>query len=287
MINLVERCTGFMGCRENYEQAPLVLIGVPMDFTVSFRPGTRQGPQQIRKVSYGLEEYSFYLNRDLREYSFCDLGDIVLPFGNITECLRRIDEVAQTLFKDDKLPLVLGGEHLISLPFIERAARIYSNLAVLQFDAHADLREEYMGERYSHATVMRRAVEVLGERNLYQFGIRSGDGTEFSFAREHTNLFPGEVIGPLKQVLDELGDRPLYVTVDIDVVDPCYAPGTGTPEPGGISSREVLEIIYLLGKKKVIGFDLVEVCPPFDPSERTAILAAKIVREAILSFGKK
>ncbi|ACV64278.1 agmatinase [Desulfofarcimen acetoxidans DSM 771] len=287
MNGLVERNTRFMGCSDSYEQSAVVITGVPMDFTVSFRPGSRFGPQEIRQVSFGLEEYSYYLNRDLRDFTFFDYGDLILPYGNIKECLKRIGQVAEKLFSEGKFPLVLGGEHLISLPFIEKAAAFYPGLALIHLDAHADLREDYMGEVYSHATVIRRAVEAVGGRNVYQFGIRSGDGSEFAYARKETNFYPDEVIGPLKKILQQLGDRPVYVTMDIDVVDPAYAPGTGTAEPGGITSREALQVIHLLGQTRVIGFDLVEVSPPYDATQRTSLLAAKLVREIILSFGGK
>ncbi|OPX85323.1 MAG: Agmatinase [Pelotomaculum sp. PtaB.Bin104] len=285
MFDLFEKQTGFMGCAESYEESRLVLVGAPMDLTVSFRPGTRFGPQQIRRVSYGLEEYSFDLDRDLADCNFYDAGDVSLPFGSVQESLRRIGLVTAKLLVMGKFPITLGGEHLVSLPVLQEMARVYPRLAVIVFDAHTDLREDYLGEEYSHATVMRRVTEVVGGCNLYQFGIRSGTKAEFDFARQNTNLHLNELIAPLQELIPQLGNRPVYVSVDIDVVDPAYAPGTGAPEPGGCTSAEIIKAIHLLDSLNVVGFDLVEVCPPYDQSERTALLAAKLVREAILTFG--
>jgi agmatinase len=170
---------------------------------------------------------------------------------------------------------------------VEAARQFYPDLCVLQFDAHADLRQTYGGEKYSHATVMRRIAEIIGPERVYQFGIRSGSRDEFQFGQENTNFFPYEITGPLEQVMPKLTGRALYVTIDIDVVDPGYAPGTGTPEPGGPSAAEMMAIIKRLSHLTVIGFDVVEVCPPADNSWVTAILAAKIVREALIGLGRR
>lgn len=286
MLDLVERHTGFMGSIDHYEEAEIVLFGAPMDLTVSFRPGTRQGPQQVRLVSHGLEEYSVDQDRDLVNYRYYDAGDLILPFGTIQESLRRIGHVTGEILSDGKFPIILGGEHLISFPVIKEVAEAYPGLAVIHFDAHADLREEYLGERFSHATVMRRVVDLIGGKSLFQFGIRSGTRDEFDFARNNTNMYINEVVEPLIENIPYLKGRPVYVSLDIDVVDPAYAPGTGTAEPGGCTAKDILKAVRLLGELNVVGFDLVEVSPLYDPSERTALLAAKLVREAILSFGR-
>jgi agmatinase len=282
--SLVERFTGFMGATENYEEADIALVGIPMDFTVSFRPGTRMGPQQIRTVSYGIEEYSVYLNRDLADKSYFDLGDMNLPFGNVEGSLTVIEDVTRRLLTDKKFPILLGGEHLVTYPIIKAFKEQYQDLVVIHFDAHADLRLDYAGEPNSHATVMRKVAQMIEPKNLYQFGIRSGTRDEFQYAKENTNMFIDRVIEPLKQIIPILGQRPVYVSLDIDVVDPAYAPGTGTPEAGGCSSREIIEAIHELGAANIVGFDLVEVSPATDQSERTSLLAAKIIREAILAF---
>lgn len=286
MFDHLERYAGFMGSTDNYDHSGIVLLGAPMDLTVSFRTGTRQGPQQIRQVSHGLEEYSVYLGRDLADYIYYDAGDVALSFGSVQESLHRIGSVVANILNDGKFPLVLGGEHLVSFAVINEMLVKYPKMAVLQLDAHADLREEYLGDRFSHATVMRRVVDLIGGKNLYQFGIRSGTRDEFEFARRHTNMYIDEVLRPLQENISRLKGRPVYITLDIDVVDPAYAPGTGTAEPGGCTAREILQAIHLLGELDVVGFDLVEVSPLYDPSQRTSLLAAKLVREAILSFGR-
>lgn len=286
MQGVLEKLSGFMGCTNDYDRASLVIFGAPMDFTVSFRPGTRFGPAHIRQVSVGLEEYSPHLQRDLTDYAYYDAGDIGLPPGRVEESLSRIGTAVKRVLADGKFPLMLGGEHLVTLPAVECAARFYPELVVVHFDAHADLRDEYFNDRLSHATVMRRVAEVVGGQNLFQFGIRSGTREEFTYARDNTHLFPGELIGPLSGVREQLKGRPVYLTLDIDVVDPAYAPGTGTPEPGGCTPQEVFRALYRLSGLNVVGMDLVEVSPVYDPTERTSLLAAKLVREAILCFAR-
>lgn len=282
--DLIERTTGFLCSHDSYEESNIVLVGIPMDFTVSFRPGTRMGPQQIRNVSYGLEEYSVYLDKDLTDYRYYDSGDIALPFGRVDESLWRIGEVTRKLLSDNKFPIMMGGEHLVSYPIIKEFAEVYPDLAVIHFDAHADLRTDYMGETNSHATVMRKVAEIIGGKNLYQFGIRSGSREEFIYAADNTNMYINNVLPALQNVIPRLKGRPIYVSLDIDVVDPAHAPGTGTAEPGGITSKEMLEAIHALTELNIVGFDLVEVSPIYDQSERTSLLAAKIIREVILGF---
>jgi agmatinase len=284
LLPYTERSLGFMGSMEDYSRADVAIVGLPMDYTVSFRPGARMGPHQIRTVSVGLEEYSVYLGRDLADKRYVDCGDVELPFGNVPESLNRIEAVAARILADGKLPLMLGGEHLVSYPVIKAVADRFPGLAVLHFDAHADLRSDYLGESLSHATVMRKVAELIGGRNLFQFGIRSGTRDEFAYARQHTNLYVDQILEPLPEVCQFLGNRPVYVSLDIDVVDPAYAPGTGTPEPGGCSAVEILRAVHQLEKLNVVGFDLVEVAPVYDQNDRTSLLAAKIVREALLSF---
>lgn len=272
----------FMGARDDYQAAQAVLFGAPMDFTASFRPGSRVGPRQIREVSYGLEEYSPRLERELGEVPFYDAGDLNLPHGNVAASLRLVQDLTAAVVEEGKMPVMLGGEHLVSWPAIAAVYARYPDLAVLHLDAHADLRVQYEGERYSHATVMRLVAERLGGGNIYQCGIRSGTREEWAFAYGHTHIFPYEVVAPLRQVLPTLMHRPVYVTVDIDVVDPAFAPGTGTPEPGGVSSGEIIQAVHLLAGLWLVGFDLVEVAPVYDQSERTSLLAAKLIREMLL-----
>ena len=283
-MELVSRYNNFMGSTEKYEEADTIIVGAPMDFTVSYRPGSRFGPQSIRNVSYVLEEYSVYLDRDLSDYRYYDWGDVNLPLGNVPASLDRIAGAAAQIVNDDKFPFFIGGEHLVSYPVIREVYKKYGNLVVIQLDAHADLRSDYLDEPNSHATVMRKVCDLIGGKNLYQFGIRSGTSEEFAFAKANTNMYPLRVLEPLTDIIPDIGARPVYITIDIDVVDPAFAPGTGTVEPGGISSGELLKVVHAMGRLNVVGMDVVEIAPAFDQSERTAVLGAKVIRESILGF---
>jgi agmatinase len=285
MKDLLENNLGFMGAGDSYEEANIAIVGFPMDFTVSFRPGTRMGPRQIRSVSEGIEEYSYYQDKDLVNASYYDCGDVRLPFGNVQESLERIYQVAKQLIKDDKFPVSLGGEHLVTYPVLKAFGEKYQDLVVIQFDAHADLREDYLGEPHSHATVMSKACQLFGGKNIYQLGIRSGTREEFQFAKENTNLYFEQVLEPIEGIVQAVKNRPVYITIDIDVVDPAFAPGTGTPEAGGCSSKELIHAMLGLKNLNVVGFDVVEVSPIFDVGDCTSLLAAKLVREAMLAFG--
>ncbi len=287
LSRLIEPNRGFLANTEDFDAAKAVILGLPMDYTVSFRPGSRLGPERVREVSYGVEEYSFYQGQSLFDRLYYDAGDVALPIGNVPGSLEVIREAIEAVLEADKIPLSLGGEHLVTWPIVQAMAAKYPDLAVVQFDAHADLREDYLGEPNSHATVMRRIAELIGPKNIYQFGIRSGTVEEWAYARDNTNLFFDQINPALQQVLPELKHRPVYVTLDIDVVDPAFAPGTGTPEPGGCTSREIIKAIQLLGQCNVVGFDIVEISPGLDLSQITALLGAKLMREAILGFVKK
>ncbi|HOP99497.1 MAG TPA: agmatinase [Acetivibrio clariflavus] len=278
--------TKFMGSCESYGDANVVMVGVPMDFTCSFRPGTRFGPQKIREVSIGIEEYSIYMDKSLEDYAYFDSGDLDLPFGNVEKSLELIGQSAKEILEDGKLPLFIGGEHLISVPVIKEVYNKYGDdLIVIHFDAHADLREEYLGCANSHASAIRRLVDFMPGKNIYQFGIRSGTKEEFEYAKANTNMYTIEVLEPLKKVVDKFKGKPVYFTLDIDVVDPAYANGTGTPEPGGISSKELIQALNVLKDLNIVGFDIVEVSPHYDQSDRTAVLAAKVIRDMIMIMG--
>ncbi|NLL06306.1 MAG: agmatinase [Clostridiaceae bacterium] len=278
--------TRFMGSTENYEDADIVMVGVPMDYTCSFRPGTRFGPQKIREVSIGIEEYSIYMDKSLEDYAYFDSGDLDLPFGNVEKSLEIIGKAAKEILEDNKFPLFIGGEHLISVPVIKEVYNKYGDeLIVIHFDAHADLREGYLGCPNSHASAVRRLVDFMPGKNIYQFGIRSGTKDEFEYAKANTNMYTIEVLEPLKKVVGKFKGRPVHFTLDIDVVDPAYANGTGTPEPGGISSKELIQALNVIKDLNIVGFDIVEVSPHYDQSDRTALLAAKIIRDMILIVG--
>lgn len=284
MHPFLHRQIGFLDSQESHETADYVLFGIPMDFTVSFQPGTRFGPQAVRTVSIGLEEYSFYQQSSLADVKYFDAGDIDLPFGNTQLSLERIEKVAADIHATNKTPIAIGGEHLVTWPLVKAAKEYYPDLAVFHFDAHADLRENYIGEVYSHATVMRHVGNLVGFENLYQFGIRSGSAEEFVFANENVNFYFDKVLEPLKEVAKTWDGRPIYLTIDIDVVDPAFAPGTGTPEPGGCTSKEILQAILVMVELPIVAVDLVEVLPAMDPSQRTAALAAKLIREALIGL---
>lgn len=279
------RTDRFLGMDADFARAAWVYFGIPMDFTVSFQPGSRFGPARVREASYAIETYSTAQDRDLEELAAHDAGEVELPFGNVAESLLRINQAAETVLGADKKFFALGGEHLVTLPLIQAVVKRYPDLVVVHFDAHADLRDDYMGESLSHATVLRRVCEWIQPGHLYQFGIRSATREEVRFAREFGHFYPQEVVRPLKQVLGELQGKPVYVTMDIDVIDPAFMPGTGTPEPGGISSREALEAVALLKGLNVVSMDLVETMPAHDLSQRSAVLAAKLVREALVAIG--
>ncbi|WP_042463667.1 agmatinase [Neobacillus dielmonensis] len=272
-----------------FEESRVVLYGMPMDWTVSFRPGSRFGPTRIREVSPGLEEYSPYLDRELDDVKYFDAGDIPLPFGNAQRSLDMIEEFVDRILDAGKFPLGMGGEHLVSWPVMKAVYKKYPDLAIIHFDAHTDLREQYEGEPLSHSTPIRKIAEHIGPKNVYSFGIRSGMKEEFEWAKEngmHISKF--EVLEPLKQILPQLAGRPVYVTIDIDVLDPAHAPGTGTVDAGGITSKELLASIHEIARSEVnvVGGDLVEVAPVWDPSEQTVNTASKLIREMILGWIK-
>lgn len=272
----------------DYASSKAVIYGMPMDYTVSFRPGSRFGPGRIREASVGLEEYSPYLDRSLEELDYFDAGDLLLPFGNAARSLDIIGDYVRGVLADGKFPFGMGGEHLVTWPVLQEMHKKYPDLAVIHIDAHADLRESYEGEPLSHSTPIRKAAELMGGRNIYQFGIRSGSREEWAYARENINFYPFEVAAPLREAIPSLAGRPVYVTIDIDVLDPSAAPGTGTAEAGGITSKELLEAVHLIAGSgaNVVGADVVEVAPIYDPTEQTPIVAAKLIREMLLGFVK-
>jgi agmatinase len=279
----------FIKSHPSFEESKVVLYGMPMDWTVSYRPGSRFGPTRIREVSIGLEEYSAYLDRELEDVKYFDAGDIPLPFGNPQKSIDMIEEYVDQLLDAGKFPLGMGGEHLVSWPVMKAVYKKYPDLAIIHMDAHTDLREHYEGEPLSHSTPIRKIAEHIGPKNVYSFGIRSGMKEEFEWAKEngmHISKF--DVLEPLKEILPSLAGRPVYVTIDIDVLDPAHAPGTGTVDAGGITSRELLASIHEIARSEVnvVGGDLVEVAPIYDHSEQTANTASKLIREMLLGWVK-
>lgn len=274
----------YLAAGDEFEKARGVILGVPLDDTGSFRPGTRFAPLHVRLMSRVLEEYSVYRGKDLREISYYDAGDLLLTPGNILSSLETIEEKVSSLLEKGKKPFLIGGEHTLTLGAVKGCLKHYKELAVIYFDAHADLRSSYLGVNLSHASVAYILQNLKGVE-LYQFGVRSADREELSRLKKE-GLLPFSLLKGLKNALQHLEGRPLYITLDIDVVDPAFAPGVSAPEPGGVSSGELLEIFSCLEplKEQVVAFDLVEICPPYDPGQITALLGAKILREALLSF---
>ncbi|RDW20307.1 agmatinase [Oceanobacillus arenosus] len=276
----------FIGCEARFDEANLVLFGAPFDGTTSFRPGTRFAMQAIRQDSYGLESYSPYLDMDLEEVAIFDGGDLELPLGNTVRAIEQIHEYCEEVLANDKKFLMVGGEHLVSLPSIKAAYEKYPNLHVIHIDAHTDLREDYLGESLSHASVIRRCHDFLGDGRIYQFGIRSGLKEEFEWAKEHTYMERFS-IDTLKEKVSDLKDVPVYITIDLDVLDPGIFPGTGTPEPGGITYRELLHAIEeFQGLDHIVSADIVELSPSYDVSGASTAIACKTVREMLLTLLK-
>lgn len=274
----------FMGCDRDYLEADTVLFGAPFDCTTSYRPGARFGSGVIRRESYGLETYSPYQDRDLKATQVIDIGDLELCLGDTKKALDQIEACADQILSDGKRPFLLGGEHLVTLGAFRAAARRYPDLAVIHFDAHADLRDEYLGTPLSHACVLRRCHEFVGDGRIFQFGIRSGDRPEFLWGRKHVSTVLYD-FSCLEQTLSQLSGKPVYFTLDLDVLDPSVFPGTGTPEPGGVSFEELRKAATLVcSKARIIGCDVTELSPPYDPSGISAAAACKIVREMLLAL---
>lgn len=271
----------FIGCESTYEEADLVIFGAPFDGTCSYRPGSRFAGAAIRSESYGIETYSPYLERDLTDISVFDAGELDLPFGNTSEVLERIEEAASEIASDDKIPLMIGGEHLVTLGTVRGLSKKYPDLNILHFDAHADLRDDYMGEKLSHATVIRRCHELIGGK-VYQFGIRSMTKEEDLWARDNAVQRKYD-FGTLNEVLDSLRGKPVYLTIDLDVLDPSIFPGTGTPEPGGVSFVDLISAVHRLRGLDIVGCDINELAPHYDSSGVSTAVACKVIRELILS----
>ncbi len=265
----------------SYSECDIAIFGIPYDGTVSYRPGTRFGPQAIRGEMYGLETYSPYLDKDLAEYKVADIGDIEIPFGNREAVMNMISEETKGILSDNKKVVALGGEHLVSYPVIKEFYEKYSDLIVVHFDAHTDLRDEFFGEQLSHATVIKRVYDFLGDNRIYQFGIRSGLKKEFEFAKKHTRLFKFDAKS-LPALTNEMKGKPVYITIDLDVLDPSVFPGTGTPEAGGLTFKELMDALKTLNGLNIVGGDIVELSPHYDASGVSTAVACKVLRELLL-----
>lgn len=273
----------FIGCDAEYEASKIVMFGAPFDSTTSYRPGARFGSAAIRHESYGLETYSLYQDKDLEDYDVFDSGDLELCFGSCDAALLDIEERTREILADGKLPFMIGGEHLVTLGAVRAVFEKYPELHIIHFDAHADLRDDYLGAKLSHACVLRRCHELVGDGKIHQFCIRSGERAEFAFAKEHTDMHPFSFEG-LQEVVDELAEKkvPVYFTIDLDCLDPSVLPGTGTPEAGGVTFLELLEAVKQVVKTNIVGVDVNELAPMLDSSGVSTATACKVVRELLL-----
>ena len=275
----------FIGCDAAYEDANAVLFGAPFDSTTSFRPGARFGPAAMRHESFGLETYSPYQDADLTDCAVFDSGDLELCFGSAEAALTDIEARAETILADGKLPILLGGEHLVTLGIFRAVAKRYPDVHIIHFDAHADLRSDYLGAELSHACVLRRCHELVGDGKIHQFCIRSGDRAEFRFAEAHTDLHPLTLEG-LEDTVEALkkANTPVYFTIDLDCLDPAVFPGTGTPEAGGITFLQLLEAIRTVAGCHIVGADINELAPMLDPTGVSTATACKVLRELLLAI---
>ncbi|MGM8251487.1 agmatinase [Clostridium perfringens] len=276
----------FIGCESEYDESSIVVFGAPFDSTTSFRPGTRFASQVMRGESWGLESYSPYQDLDLYDFNIFDGGEIELPFGNSEGALALIEDFSTKVVEDGKIPAMIGGEHLVTLGAFKGVFKKYPDVHVIHFDAHADLREDYLGQKLSHATVIHRVWDLVGDNKIFQFGIRSGEKEEFLWAKDHvyTNKFNCDT---LDYALERVKGKPVYVTIDLDVLDPSVFPGTGTPEPGGIQFNELLNSILKLRGLNIVGFDINELSPQYDQTGASTAVACKVLREMLLVANNK
>jgi agmatinase len=276
----------FISASASFKDSKIVLLGCPYDGSASFRPGARFGPSAIRRASWGIETFSPYFERDLSQLLVHDMGDLELPLGEKKLSLTLIRKALRKIISGKKFPILLGGDHLITLPVIEEIHPIYPHLHLLQIDAHTDLREDYLGESLSHSTVMRRVIERLGEGKLFQIGIRSGTEEEFKLAKRIKSIVSSDRES-LRSMVRRLRNQPVYISLDLDVIDPSLLPGVGAPEPGGLTFQEFISLLKKLQTLHVIGFDMVELTPDYDPTGISSITASVLLREMMLAFCRK
>lgn len=276
----------FIACDSEYSEAETVLFGAGFDGTTSFRPGTRFAPEAIRSESFGIETYSPYQDKDMLDYAYFDSGDLELPFGDTEKVLADIQQRSETILSDGKRPFMIGGEHLVTLGSVRAVKEKYGELYIIHFDAHADLRDDYLGQKLSHACVLRRCHDLVGDGHIFQFGIRSGDREEFEFAKKHTVMNRFSLDG-LVGTVEKLRGKNVYLTVDMDVLDPSVFPGTGTPEAEGVTFKELREAVTLVcSQLNIVGCDVNELSPHYDPTGVSTAVACKLIREILLALSE-
>ena len=266
----------WMGQNPDYNSSDIIMLGLPFDGTVSYRPGSRFAPEQIRLASWGLEEYSPEFNKELADVNFHDAGDLEFPLGNTYKSLEQIKNNVKDIYKDGKRVFAIGGEHLVTLPEIQAISEFYKDFAIVHFDAHTDLREEYLGEEMSHSAVMRHCAKIVGEKNIKQIGIRSGLKEEWDFMRENNTLCK------TYSDLDSIKNKKIFITVDLDCLDTSIISGTGTLEAGGMTFNELIGWFKYLKNFDIIGADVVELAPDYDTSGVSTAVATKVIRELLM-----
>lgn len=266
----------WIGSVSDYDQSEIVMVGLPFDGTCSYRPGSRFAPERLRLASWGLEDYSPVFDRHLDDVKFFDAGELEFPLGNTMASLGLIEDNVRQIYSDGKKFLGIGGEHLVTYPSVKACIEKYPDLKIVHFDAHTDLREDYLGEKFSHASVMRRIGELTGFQNIRQVGIRSGLKEEFDIMKEY-----GTLIHSYSE-LDVFKGQKIFLTIDIDVLDPSVMPGTGTPEAGGMSYKELNGWIQYLKDFDIVGADVVELAPDYDKSEVSTAITAKVIRDVLM-----
>lgn len=276
----------FIACDSDVEDASQVIFGVPYDSTVSFRPGARFAPNAIRENSYGLETYSSYQNHDLEDCLIADIGDLEIPFANSEKMVEMVYDQTNEILNLGKRPAMIGGEHLVTLGAVKAAYLQYPDLHIIHLDAHADLRDDYLEEKLSHACVLRRCHEMVGDNHIHQFGIRSMSKDESIFAKDHVLKYHFDQES-IQRLMETIKEKPVYLTIDLDVLDPSIFCGTGTPEAGGITYNQLQSFINQLKNFNIIGFDICELSPHYDQSQVSSITAAKVLREVLLCLESK
>lgn len=279
----------FSGFQKPFEQSDYVILGVPFDITSTYRTGARFGPLAIRQASLNIETYSFRSQMDVEDLKIHDLGDLHIA-SDVTETLRRLELVVKNVLDKEKTPVLIGGEHTITLGAAKGVGKTFG---IVSFDAHLDLRNEYMNLKTSHTTFMRRINEQVKPTKIVEIGTRAVCKEELQYAKEaNIQYFTMEQIrreecrGLCRKIGETLGDcENIYLTIDMDVLDPAYAPAVQNPEPDGLDMATFLDILETVCSFPIIGLDLVEVAPNYD-SGLTSIQAAKILFEALCQVEK-
>ncbi|NQT33631.1 agmatinase [bacterium] len=273
----------FIGALPPGERGEAALVGVPFDGTSSHRPGSRFGPKAIREGSMSLETFGPYYDRDLENMDIVDMGDLEVDQDSVERMIEQVYTVVGDILDKNMKPIILGGEHTVTIGVVKRMVEKYPDLVILQLDAHAHSREEYLGDKVSHATVMSRIVELISLERLYRLGVRAGSKEAFI---KHGIDLPLGFEGSAREVEAVMksmpGDVPLYVTLDLDVFDPSLVPGVGNPAPMGMTYREFMQLVRKLAWRNLVGFDVVELAPQYDHTGVSAVVAATAVRDLMM-----